>query len=138
MPTGEKSASKTVGEPTTKSATPDPFDLDRPASAQKAPIVVVQPQAFDVSASQLVAIALRGCHDAEVEPGKSAILLVNPTGDSFISDRAVAIKDALKASGDHHHRRDTVFDEQQAIGERCRGTFEGQRPRPSWSLRSIP
>ena len=36
---------------------------------------------------------------AELEPGKSAIIVVNTAGDSFIPERALAIKDALKAAG---------------------------------------
>ena len=64
------------------------------------------PQPFEISARQLVSIALRGCHDADVEPGKSAILLVNSAADP-LSSNAFSPSRALKAAGI------TTFDEMQ-------------------------
>ena len=42
---------------------------------------------------------LHACKAADIDPGKSAILLFNPAADSLVSDRALAIKNALKAAG---------------------------------------
>ena len=69
------------------------------ASDSQTPIVEVSPQPFEASAKQLVAAALRRCHDAELEPGKAAILVVDKRADPFVSDRLDAIKNALKTAG---------------------------------------
>lgn len=98
LPAREKPAATAAGESKTKSVAPEPVELDKAHSAGKAPVVVVAPKPFDVSATQLVAAVLRVCKAADVEPGNSAILLFNTAGDPLVSSCALAIKNALKAA----------------------------------------
>ncbi len=89
-PVGAKAATETHGEskPTSTASTD-----------HQAPLISVAPQPFSTSAKQLVAAGIRNAHYAGLEPGKSAIIVVNTTGDPYLPDRALAIKDALKAAG---------------------------------------
>ena len=89
-PAGAKAAAGAPGEPKTTSTA---------SSGHQAPLVSVVPQPFSISAKQLVAAAIRNAHYSGLEPGKSAIIVVNTTGDPFVPERALAIKDALKAAG---------------------------------------
>jgi ABC-type sugar transport system substrate-binding protein len=89
-PTGNKSAATDSSATKTKSES---------SSGQKAPLVVVAPQPFAVSAKQLVAAALRNMGHTGLDFAKSAILVVHPTDDSFVAERAGALKEALKAAG---------------------------------------
>jgi ABC-type sugar transport system substrate-binding protein len=86
---GDKSAAGARAEPKTISI----------ASPGHQPIISVVPQPFSVSAKQLVSAAIRNAHYSGLEPGKTAIMVVNTTGDSFVPERALAIKDALKSAG---------------------------------------
>ena len=70
----------------------------RGASSGPAPILVV-PSPFSVSAKELVASAVRNAKNAKLKPEAGAVFLINTGGDSFIPDRAAAIRDALKAVG---------------------------------------
>jgi ABC-type sugar transport system substrate-binding protein len=87
---GDKSAAGARGEPKTISIA---------SPGHQAPIISVVPQPFSVSAKQLVSAAIRNAHYSGLEPGKTAIMVVNTTGDSFVPERALAIKDALKSAG---------------------------------------
>jgi ABC-type sugar transport system substrate-binding protein len=89
-PSGPDSATGTLGGPNTTS-TGSPGNQGR--------IVFVAPPPFSVSAGQLVASAIRTAHNAELEPGKTAILLVNTKGDSFVGERVLALKEALQSAG---------------------------------------
>jgi ABC-type sugar transport system substrate-binding protein len=87
---GDQSAARALGEPKTISIA---------SPGHQAPIISVVPQPFSVSAKQLVSAAIRNAHYSGLEPGKTAIIVVNTTGDSFVPERALAIKDALKSAG---------------------------------------
>ena len=70
------------------------------ASARhQAPIISVVPQPFSVSAKQLVSAVIRNAHYSSLEPGNSAIIVINTAGDFFVPDRSLAINGALKAAG---------------------------------------
>jgi ABC-type sugar transport system substrate-binding protein len=69
------------------------------SSGHQAPIISVVPQPFSVSAKQLVSAVIRNAHYSGLEPDNSAIVVINTTGDPFVPDRSLAIKDALKAAG---------------------------------------
>jgi hypothetical protein len=69
------------------------------ASGNPAPLIFVAPRPFSVSAKQLVSAAIRHANYAGIEPGNAAIVVVNTTGDLYLPERTLAIKDALKAAG---------------------------------------
>jgi Periplasmic binding protein domain len=90
QPAGAKSAASTRGENKTTSTA---------VSGNQAQVVSVVPQPFAISAKQLVSGAIRNANYAGLEHGKSAIVVINTTGDPFVAERAIAIKDALNAAG---------------------------------------
>jgi ABC-type sugar transport system substrate-binding protein len=69
-----------------------------PTSRPVRPIVLVAPVGFRASADQLVNSAIRNAKNAKLKPEGGAVLLIDSGGDSFIEDRATAIRAALKAS----------------------------------------
>ena len=71
------------------------------------------------SAKQLVAAAIRVAKVAELEPQAGAVLVVNTVERSFIDQRELAIKDALKAAGITHDRGGAVRDRLQGRRESC-------------------
>ena len=87
---GAKAAAEAPGESKTAST-------DSPG--HQSPIISVMPPPFSASAKQLVSAAIRNAHYSGLEPGKSAIVVINTTGDPFVAERSLAIKDALKAAG---------------------------------------
>jgi ABC-type sugar transport system substrate-binding protein len=89
-PVGAKAASATGADSETVSTT---------SPGPRAPLVSVAPKPFSVSAKQLVSAGLRHANYAGIEPGKSAIIVVNTAGDSYLPERTLAIKEALKAAG---------------------------------------
>jgi hypothetical protein len=90
LPIGAKAAIGTGGEPKTASTT---------SSSHQAPLISVAPKPFSVSAKQLVSAAIRHADTAGLQPGKTAILVINTAGDPYLPERTLAIKDALKAAG---------------------------------------
>jgi ABC-type sugar transport system substrate-binding protein len=89
-PSGADSTKGTPGESKTTSTG---------SSAHPGRIVYVTPPPFSASAKQLVASAIRHAQYAELDTGKTAILLVNAEADSFAVERVLAIKEALQAAG---------------------------------------
>jgi hypothetical protein len=90
QPSGAKVAAGAPGESKTTS---------NASAAQQAPIIAVVPQPFNVSAKQLVSAVIRNAHYSSLEPGNSAIIVINTAGDFFVPDRSLAINGALKAAG---------------------------------------
>ncbi len=74
--------------------------LGRPIAGMKgtgpAPAILVRPHAFADSARQLVKLAMRNARNAKVNPEGGAILLIPTSGDSFVADRAAAVREALE------------------------------------------
>ena len=69
------------------------------STAQPSRLIAVVPQPLAGSAKQLVALTLRACRSADIDPGKTTILVSNSKGRPFVEDCATALKDALKAAG---------------------------------------
>jgi hypothetical protein len=89
-PAGAKAATGTGGDSNTASTA---------SPGQQAPLIAVTPKPFSESAKLLVSAAIRHANYAGIEPGKTAIVVVNTAGDPYLPQRALAIKDALKAAG---------------------------------------
>jgi ABC-type sugar transport system substrate-binding protein len=87
---GGKTESKAAGAAETKSAGSAP---------QPAPLFVVAPKPLEESAKQLVTMTLRACRNADIDPGKTTILISSSKGGPFVDECTIAIKDALKAAG---------------------------------------
>jgi ABC-type sugar transport system substrate-binding protein len=67
-------------------------------STVAAPMIVVAPQSFADSASQIVKLAIRNLKNAKIDPARGAVLLISASGDRFVPDRVAAVREALKAA----------------------------------------
>jgi len=70
-----------------------------PKPGSRKPMVLIKPPSFTASAQQLVASALRNAKSANLDPQGGAIIMINTKGDSFIQERALAIRKVLEAIG---------------------------------------
>ncbi len=75
--------------------------VGRPLAAIKkdaggAPLVLVAPEPFAESARRIVALAQRNASNARLNPESGAVLLIPPSGDTFLADRVAAVREALE------------------------------------------
>ena len=63
-----------------------------------APMILVAPHAFADSARRIVELAIRNVKNGKLDPVGGAIFLLTTSGDRLATDRAAAIKEALKAA----------------------------------------
>lgn len=68
-------------------------------SASTAPLVVVVPEAFSLSAGLLVERAIRNAKTGKLDPKAGAVLLIDTVSDPLVEDRAGALREALKKQG---------------------------------------
>jgi hypothetical protein len=77
----------------------DPAATTTPKTSKLAPLIVVAPNSFAQSATDLVSSAVRNAKNAGISDRKSAVILETITSDSLADKRAAAIKTALAAAG---------------------------------------
>jgi ABC-type sugar transport system substrate-binding protein len=85
---GGKTPSASAESPAAKSGAP---------RQERAPLVVLEPN-FTESAVQMVAAVIRVVQAAELDPAGGAVVVINTNSDPFMSPRARAIVEALKAA----------------------------------------
>jgi ABC-type sugar transport system substrate-binding protein len=93
LPNRSAATAKNSAPPTPSEAT-----ASTPGSRLTPAIVLVAPASFIPSANQIVSSAMRNAKNAKLDPKGGAVILTHSTGDSFVEDRAAAIRSALKSN----------------------------------------